>query len=209
MSREVSKCLMTVSVREEAGAPLAAVDPRMPAGLLDLLVCRCQGPACWRRCSSQDGTLKSSISGAVDRHLDTAPGASPPCGVKTVPAGPSSLGRPAPAQAGPVFDRPAAHGECREWGPLTGTCSTSEDMFSAGRSGRSPVGTLVTSGKHSVDPQRRASWRKRIHRQRQLLLIHVEIRTVGDDDCPFRGRRLHLRCGLWTTRWWWELELAD
>jgi hypothetical protein len=76
-------------------------------------------------------------------------------------------------------------------------------------SGRSPVGTLVTSGKHSVDPQRRASWRKRIRRQRRLLLIHVEIRTVGDDDCPFRGRRLHLRCGLWTTRWWWELELAD
>ena len=23
------------------------------------------------------------------------------------------------------------------------------------------------------------------------------------------GSRLHLRCGLWITRWWWEAELAD
>jgi hypothetical protein len=70
--------------------------------------------------------------------------------------------------------------------PITGTCSTSEDMFSAGRSLEGlRWERWVTSGKHSVDPQRRASWRKRIRRQRQLLLIHVEIRTVGDDDCRF------------------------
>jgi hypothetical protein len=67
-------------------------------------------------------------------------------------------------------------------------------------SGRSPVGTLVTSGNTRWNANGGLRGAREFAALRRLLLIHAEIRTAGDDDCPFRGRRLHLRCGLWTTR---------
>src|SRR4029453_15688815 len=76
-------------------------------------------------------------------------------------------------------------------------------------SGRSsPVGTPVTSGNTRWNANGGLRGAREFAALRRLLLIHAEIRTAGDDDCPFRGRRLHLRCGLWTTRLWWGPELG-
>jgi hypothetical protein len=70
--------------------------------------------------------------------------------------------------------------------------------------------------------------RKRIPRKRRRILIHAEVQTVGCADPVLAtavpliatrtslpamttarfGRRLDLRCGLWTTSWWWEPELG-
>jgi hypothetical protein len=80
---------------------------------------------------------------------------------------------------------------------------------------------LQNKRRRSVDPQRRASGAREF-RASIGLLIQAEVQIAGfadpvlaaaiplirdqnepslEYDCPFGGRRLHLRCGLWTTLW--------
>jgi hypothetical protein len=51
-------------------------------------------------------------------------------------------------------------------------------------SGKSPVGTPVTSGNTRWNANGRLRGAREFAALRRLLLIHAEIRTAGDDDCP-------------------------